>query len=132
MSMYIDDPSKAGFCANCDAPKAAHDHTNYCPDSLCDCEFDPYDESEEKSWHYKRTCASCGHVWWSLHCPHETAQGVCSECGVRPSPVGWKFTRSFHCAHCGQEFGSSGETLRHAIERHTGGTTPNDGGGFRL
>ena len=36
MSMYIDEPGRPGFCANCDEPKAVHGYKGYpyCPDSL--------------------------------------------------------------------------------------------------
>lgn len=47
----------------------------------CDCEFDPYEGDEEESWHYRRTCEMCGHVWWSLHCIHDGVQNRCPSCG---------------------------------------------------
>lgn len=60
----------------------------------CECEFDPYDPADyepgeeiEESWHYRRTCLSCGAVWWGLHCPHDGYQNTCPECGLRPEPV---------------------------------------------
>lgn len=53
----------------------------------CDCEFDPYPDSDEPSWHYRRVCQFCACVWWSLHCPHDGAQGECPDCGRRPITV---------------------------------------------
>ena len=60
----------------------------------CTCEPDPYDPADygpgeviEESWHYRRVCEFCGTVFWSLHCPHDGAQGRCPECGRRPSLV---------------------------------------------
>jgi hypothetical protein len=54
--------------------------------AVCDCEFDPYEdgEADEESWHFKRTCAYCGTVWWGLHCPHDGAQNPCPGCKKRP------------------------------------------------
>ena len=58
---------------------------------MCNCEFDPYDPADnpegEESWHYKRTCAFCGRVWWGLHCPHDGYQNPCAGCGRLPAPV---------------------------------------------
>lgn len=58
----------------------------------CDCTFDPDpndpdEDTPEKAWHYKRTCAHCGGVWFGLHCPHDGVQNPCPDCGVRPTPV---------------------------------------------
>lgn len=54
----------------------------------CVCEFDPYEDGDtEESYHYKRTCASCGEVWYGLHCPHDGYQNPCPKCGTRPEPV---------------------------------------------
>lgn len=56
--------------------------------SVCECEFDPYDEAKpEESWHYKRTCLNCGYVWHGLHCAHDGYQNPCPNCEVRPTPV---------------------------------------------
>lgn len=60
---------------------------------MCECEFDPYPPNEdgtpdeEESWHFRRTCAVCGNVWYGLHCPHDGYQNPCPECRVRPAPV---------------------------------------------
>lgn len=55
---------------------------------MCECEFAPYedddDEFGEDSYHYKRTCLFCGHIWWGLHCPHDKNQSVCVRCGIAP------------------------------------------------
>lgn len=48
-----------------------------------ECEFDPYDDSDEESWHYRKTCASCGKVWWGLHCDCDGVQNPCPYCGAR-------------------------------------------------
>lgn len=56
--------------------------------SDCDCQFDPYPEDDSEhgqpSWHYKRTCAFCGHVWYGLHCPHDGHQNPCPKCNKKP------------------------------------------------
>jgi hypothetical protein len=53
----------------------------------CDCEFDKYeDEPQEESWHFKRECRECGHVWYGLHCPHDDKQNPCPNCGIVPIP----------------------------------------------
>jgi hypothetical protein len=55
----------------------------------CNCEFSPYDdEPEEESWHFRRRCKHCGHVWYGLHCPHDRIQNPCPSCGTRPAPTG--------------------------------------------
>ena len=54
---------------------------------MCECEFDPYDDSDEESWHFRRTCLHCGEQWWGLHCPHDGYQNPCPDCGIRPDPV---------------------------------------------
>lgn len=58
---------------------------------MCDCEFDPYPsgdlEHRQLSWHYRRTCVHCGHVWYGLHCPHDGQQNPCPLCGARPVTV---------------------------------------------
>jgi hypothetical protein len=43
--------------------------------------------SKEESWHYKRTCAFCNHVWGGLHCIHDRYQNPCPNCGETPIPV---------------------------------------------
>lgn len=48
-----------------------------------DCEFDPYDEDPDESYHFKRVCRACGYVFWSLHCPHDGVQSACPNCGIR-------------------------------------------------
>lgn len=48
-----------------------------------ECEFDPYDDSDEESWHYRKTCACCGKVWWGLHCDCDGVQNPCPYCGAR-------------------------------------------------
>ncbi len=40
-----------------------------------------------ESWHYTRTCESCGCIWAGLHCPHDGHQNSCPECSVTPSVV---------------------------------------------
>ena len=52
----------------------------------CTCEFDPYEDCDEESWHFLRTCAECGHQWYGLHCPHDLYQNPCPNCGIRPKP----------------------------------------------
>jgi hypothetical protein len=44
------------------------------------------DEEEEESWHYLRTCETCGGRWYGLHCPHDGHQNPCLYCGTRPEP----------------------------------------------
>lgn len=56
-----------------------------CPDF--ECEFDPYDDSDEESWHYRKICASCGKVWWGLHCDCDGVQNPCPYCGYRREDV---------------------------------------------
>ena len=51
---------------------------------VCTCEFDQYDDSDEESWHYKRTCAYCGNEWYGLHCKHDGYQNPCPQCKKRP------------------------------------------------
>ena len=57
----------------------------------CHCEFDPrYDEDDGgpgESWHFHRTCASCGTEWAGLHCRHDGIQNRCPGCGVLPEVV---------------------------------------------
>lgn len=51
-------------------------------DDECNCTFDPYEDgTNDESYHFKRTCENCGHVWWGLHCPHDGSQWPCTECG---------------------------------------------------
>lgn len=46
---------------------------------ICRHEFDPYENgSDEESWHFKRACRFCKHVWWSLHCMCE--RRTCPRC----------------------------------------------------
>ena len=63
----------------------------------CNCEFDHDDDCTGDSeftaggkhrlcegcdsYHYRRVCLSCGHVWWSLHCAHEAPRS-CPRCLV--------------------------------------------------
>lgn len=55
---------------------------------MCNCEFDPDPaEPDEPSWHFLRTCPSCGKTWWGLHCPHDGRQNPCMHCGVTPAPI---------------------------------------------
>ena len=54
---------------------------------MCECEFDPYEDSDEESVHYLRTCTFCGQQWFSLHCPHDRYQNPCLVCGKDPMPV---------------------------------------------
>lgn len=51
------------------------------------CDFTPYADSDEESWHYQRTCLHCGYQWYGLHCPHDNCQNACWQCGARPDPV---------------------------------------------
>lgn len=53
----------------------------------CECEFDPYDNSDEESWHYLRTCEYCDCQWYGLHCPHDGYQNPCPDCGKCPTVV---------------------------------------------
>ena len=53
---------------------------------MCTCDYDPYEDSDEESWHFKRTCEACGHVWYGLHCIHDGYQNPCSNCGTVPTP----------------------------------------------
>ena len=39
---------------------------------------------KEESWHFKRTCDYCGHVWAGIHCPHDGIQNPCPNCGKTP------------------------------------------------
>lgn len=50
----------------------------------CNCEFSPYPDSNEESWHYLRKCKVCGHEWFGLHCPHDGYQNLCPTCNNRP------------------------------------------------
>jgi len=52
-------------------------------DGECACEFDPYDDDPEESYHFKRTCPECGAVWWSLHCVHDGGVRLCFDCDPR-------------------------------------------------
>lgn len=60
-------------------------------DDDCTCEFDPYEDADDESWHYRRACKWCGTVWWGLHCPHDGVQNPCPDCGRtpgdRPTPL---------------------------------------------
>lgn len=53
----------------------------------CVCEFTPYRDSHEESWHFLRRCAHCGGTWYSLHCPHDGNQRPCPHCEGRNTPV---------------------------------------------
>lgn len=44
-------------------------------------------DEHEELWHYRRTCASCGHMWGGLHCIHDGFQNPCPRCNTRPIPV---------------------------------------------
>lgn len=58
------------------------------PGEECRCEFQPFDDGDpEESYHFKRKCRHCGHVWWGLHCPHDGSQNPCGQCGRIPTPV---------------------------------------------
>lgn len=48
---------------------------------------EPLPRDEGESWHYRRTCVDCGHMWWGLHCPHDGAQNPCPACGKRPETI---------------------------------------------
>lgn len=54
---------------------------------ICNCEFSEYDDSDDESFHFKRTCEHCNHTWYSLHCRHDGIQNPCPNCGVKPNPV---------------------------------------------
>lgn len=60
-------------------------------DGYCACEPDPWPPDDpdfgEEATHWWRTCEWCGTEWWSLHCPHDGAQGRCPECRKRPTWV---------------------------------------------
>lgn len=63
---------------------------NHQPDECereCVFEDDPADPDPVEPWHYRRTCASCGGVWYGLHCKHDGHQNPCPWCGVRPEPM---------------------------------------------
>lgn len=62
-----------------------HDECGPGPDCCCEecCTFDPYDDSDEESWHYRKTCRVCGEVWYGLHCRHDGVQNLCPKCGAR-------------------------------------------------
>ena len=49
----------------------------------CNCEFDPYIDSDEESYHFLRTCLFCKKNWYSLHCIHDGVQGNCPHCKKR-------------------------------------------------
>jgi hypothetical protein len=51
---------------------------------ICECEFDPYDDCDEESFHYRRVCEVCKGDWWGLHCKHDGYQNPCPYCGKRP------------------------------------------------
>lgn len=55
---------------------------------ICECTFDPYPDddpdAQEESWHFRRQCPGCQHVWYGLHCPHDGIQNPCPECGIVP------------------------------------------------
>ena len=55
--------------------------------NVCDCEFTPYADSEEESWHFLRRCRNCGNTWYSLHCPHDNHQVSCGKCSQMPKPI---------------------------------------------
>lgn len=65
------------------------DDTMLDPDD-CNCEFTPYEDSSEESWHYLRICNNCKKTWYSLHCPHDGNQSFCPECGTRATQAGGK------------------------------------------
>jgi predicted RNA-binding Zn-ribbon protein involved in translation (DUF1610 family) len=47
----------------------------------CACEFDFPEPDGDESWHFGRTCASCGYHWGSLHCLCDGVQNPCPQCG---------------------------------------------------
>lgn len=49
----------------------------------CECEFTPYDDSEEDSWHYLRRCSNCQATWYSLHCRCEQPNRLCGNCHIK-------------------------------------------------
>lgn len=51
---------------------------------MCDCEFDPYSDSDDKSYHFKRICKNCKFEWYGLHCPHDGYQNPCPKCKIKP------------------------------------------------
>lgn len=46
-----------------------------------------WDEPDQPSVWFLRTCEFCGHQWAGLHCPHDGHQNPCPECGQRPTTV---------------------------------------------
>lgn len=68
--------------------------------SHCKCKFDPgLAQGLVGSWHFLRSCQSCGTKWGGLHCPHDLGQGVCAGCGAEqvPMKVGildWNYKRT--------------------------------------
>jgi acyl carrier protein len=45
-----------------------------------ECQFTPYDDSDEESWHFLRRCTDCGTTWYSLYCRCERPEMLCSTC----------------------------------------------------
>lgn len=58
---------------------------------MCDCEFTPYKEDSEESWHYLRKCEYCDFEWYGLHCPHDGYQNACPQCHKRP--IVWEYDK---------------------------------------
>jgi hypothetical protein len=51
----------------------------------CGCKFATDEEGESDPWHFERKCEHCGGTWWGLHCPHDSYQNPCPDCGERPT-----------------------------------------------
>jgi hypothetical protein len=48
----------------------------------CACDFTPYEDKAEESWHFLRRCSSCGRTWYCLHCRCEQPD-VASRCDCK-------------------------------------------------